>query len=836
MKSYRDITNKYLRKNLKRSILIVCGVILSVALITSIGLFIKGFQNMYIEQEIQKRGAYHVKIEGSINDFNKLKNNPKIDRIGIFQDWDMVTVKSDKKIELIKMDKTAFELLPYKAIEGRLPENSSEIALEKWVLRYLPATPKLGDSIELKLSDNTIQKFKITGFVQEKGQHSGESVGLVLSDKFNSSNFTIYLSISKNADISDTVKQLKHSFESIDTNSYLLDYMGEGQDNDLTKKLYLIAAIVIAVAVLATLAVIYNSFQISVVERIKQFGLLKAVGATPKQIRSIVLREASIVSITGIPAGLLSGIFAQWVITKVFQMMSKSIFKGIQLVVPWYVLLISALIGIVTIYASAMIPAMFAARISPLSAISSRTSIVKEKVSKRRGRLVKKIFGISSAMAFKNIKRNRKRFRVTVFSIAVSVCLFIFFSAFINMSSNFNSSDSESSKSHFIVYGMGSDKSTLTQDVINKIRKNIYVKDIYTSYGHYMTKVLLSTDQKDPDFAAIAPDAFNQENVDGQSSMSVKVMYDIYDRDKIEQCGKYVTGGKIDYDKMVSENGVILIKNNQISRGDGKRYKGPVTKLGVSDKLVVNKNTLYEQSHYYNENSQAKITFSNPKELAELKVSAVVDDAPFDFYSEPTYLRIIVPKDVFDKVSNSDIFYTSADIILKDSNIDGEFEKWLQDIADSSNIRLSNIIAANKQNNANNLQMKILMYGFIVVISLIGAVNIVNTVTTNLLLRRKEIASLSALGMTYKNVRGMILTEGVLYGLYGCLYGTFGGTVLCYISSMPMRDIMNFKWGLPLESIGLCAAAAIAISLVSVVKPLKRIKHENIIDVIRMEE
>jgi putative ABC transport system permease protein len=128
------------------------------------------------------------------------------------------------------------------------------------------------------------------------------------------------------------------------------------------------------------------------------------------------------------------------------------------------------------------------------------------------------------------------------------------------------------------------------------------------------------------------------------------------------------------------------------------------------------------------------------------------------------------------------------------------------------------------------------MYGFIVVISLIGAVNIINTVTTNLLLRKREIASLSALGMTYKNIRSMIVTEGVLYSLYGCFYGILGGCILNYLNSRPMRDIMNFKWNLPYRSMLIAASAAVLISLAAVIKPLSRIKGENIIEVIRTEE
>ena len=136
---------------------------------------------------------------------------------------------------------------------------------------------------------------------------------------------------------------------------------------------------------------------------------------------------------------------------------------------------------------------------------------------------------------------------------------------------------------------------------------------------------------------------------------------------------------------------------------------------------------------------------------------------------------------------------------------------------------------------ADSLQLLILMYGFIAVISFIGAVNIINTITTNLVLRRKEIASLNAIGMTYKNIRSMILTEGVLYGLYGAFYGGVVGSLLSYGLSYFMKEIMNFKWSIPWNMIFISGAAAVFIGLISVIKPLSRIKKENVIDVIREE-
>ena len=117
------------------------------------------------------------------------------------------------------------------------------------------------------------------------------------------------------------------------------------------------------------------------------------------------------------------------------------------------VLCISAAVGLISIYLSALVPAYFAGRISPLNAISGRNSITKEKIKRRKNRVIQRIFGFEGAMAAKNIKRNRKRYRITVFSIVISVVLFVTFKSFMDMSLNISSDLNESKNIHFSVVG-----------------------------------------------------------------------------------------------------------------------------------------------------------------------------------------------------------------------------------------------------------------------------------------------------------------------------------------------------------------------------------------------
>lgn len=851
MRSYKDITNKYFKYNKKRSVLTICGVILSVALITSVALFLICMQNEFVQDEMRSKGSFHISMKNSSEkDYEKIRNNPKIDKIGLRETLDVIPLKGNKNIKMDKFNKDALELLTYRTVEGNLPKEEGEIALEGWVLNYLDKSPKLGDKIELVLKNNEIKEFKVTGLIKNEieNQYEGNALGIIYSEKFDISKSNMYITISKECDISDTIKELKNTFKNISSNEDVLRVLGEGEDKRINKNLYSIAIIVITIVIIATIAVIYNSFQISVVERIKQYGLLKAVGATAKQIRKIVLREATIIGLIGIPLGLLSGVFAVFVVIMIFRKMSSWTFGTINFAVSWYVLIISAIVGVISIYVSALIPSRFASNISPLTAISSRNFITKEKVNKRRGKIAKRFLNINILMAFKNIKRNKKRFNITVFSMAISIVLFIVFRSYINMMGNFTGKEIENFKTHFMLEGLidKEGKSSLNQSTLSQIRDNELVKGVIESYGTYASKALLTDDQKDKEAENVEKDIFTKTRFDDKEINSVNIICDIYNETKINNTVSYITSGKIDKEKIIEDNGVVLVKNNLLV-GNGKKYVGPISNLKVGDSFFINKNFI-RKNVFDNIEKNIKMKEDNTcydkNNTVKVKIVAMVDSAPYldlpsaNMYTKPQYLKLIIPKEVMKNIYNKDIEsipLTNADIILKDENSEKEFERWLQPLGDSKGIKVINTLKAFKEAKNSIVQIKILLYGFIAVIALIGCVNVINTITTNLLLRRKEIASLSALGMTYKNIRTMIFSEGMLYGLYGILYGGVIGSLFAYLLSLPMRNLLGFKWGIPWDAILISGVVTMIVSLVAIIRPLNLIRKENTIELIREE-
>ena len=291
--SYKQLTGKYLKKNKKRTTLTIIGIMLAVALISTIGLFFKGMQDSQIEYAINSSGSYHLAFQKTNEKLiSKIVNNPKVARSGLYTISEEIKINDKLVVNVITATDKALELFPYKAKIGRLPEKENEVAMEKWALSHIDKDVKVGNKIKIEKKEYTL-----VGILEDNIQTQVNGNGVILSknNKINKQNAQLLVEISSKTNLKTAVNELKQLGEkdTVTENSYLLQMQGAGEGGSNLRGLYVTLAIIIGIVLISTIAVIYNSFQISVVERIKQFGLLRAVGTTPIQIRKIVLREAT---------------------------------------------------------------------------------------------------------------------------------------------------------------------------------------------------------------------------------------------------------------------------------------------------------------------------------------------------------------------------------------------------------------------------------------------------------------------------------------------------------------------------------------------------------------
>lgn len=825
IKSYSEITGKYLRANKKRTVLTLIGIILSVALISAIGFFLESMQEAQIQDMKNNYGSWHVmfnKVDESL--ITKIKNNPVVLRSGTYTMGKEKSIGKGLKVREVYGSDEGLELSPYSLKGGKLPKTNNEIVMENWFLNKVNPSAKIGDTI--KILD---KKYVLVGILKDTIGSQSEGVGEVVTNdpSINKENRILLVEVKKNGGLSKNIAEVKRlsSPKNVVENKFLIMTEGEG----MPKGLIGILAIIIGIVVISTIAVIYNAFQIGVVDRVKQFGLLRAVGATPKQIRRIILREATFLALIGIPIGIGFGVAALYGIDLTFKLIGG---ENVVLETPTIslnIILISTLISLLSIYISAFLPAIFAGKISPLVAISSRNSITKEKLKRRKSPIMSKLFGFEGAIASKNIRRNRKRYRITVFSIIISVALFISFKSFMDMSLNVYGETNESDKMHFSVVTMNDSKGnrSVDENVIEKINKLPYVNSVYRVYKSYDFDAVINKDKELKDVRNIGG-IYSSINYKGENKTLMSASMAVYDNKSLEVAKQYLKEGNIDIKKLNSENGVIIIGKNRIYNAKAKRsFYGPSTGLRTGDEILLQSNELG------NDNNNGKVEFGKGK-IKKVKVLAVLEGNPFTFRGSESGIKIITTKEVAERLVSENIMPNALNIKIKDAKLEIPAKRDIENIISASgNLRLINIIDQNRTTNGVILMVKILLYGFVIVVSLIGSVNIINTLTTNIILRRREFAALKSIGLTQRGLKKMITIEGVLYGIMGSIYGSLIGLLLSYMLFKSMSDVREQSYPIPLSAIIIASAGAMLIGYLSVLSPIKRMKRDNLIDAVR---
>lgn len=827
--SYKKLTGRYLKANIKRTILTLIGIILSVALISSIGLFIKGMQAAEIEDVKNTYGSYHLMFKKADTDLiTKVTNNPKVARYGFYKELKGIALDENMSISQIITTDNALELSPYVIKEGIMPGNENEVAVEEWALRYLSKNAKIGDTIKFNNKE-----YKLSGILENsiKSQNANSIIYLTKTKDISLEDSTLLVEISSKTKLRtavDELKQLSNSNNVVE-NGPLLTRLGAGDKDSSTSDLYFIVATIIAIVIVATIAVIYNSFQISVVERIREFGLLRAVGATPKQIKKIVLKEASILASIGVPIGLLFGIIAIMGISAAFKLIGGDSVLFIKLDIDPYVMALSLVIGLISIYISALLPSIFAGKISPLAAISSRTSITKEKIKKRKHKIIQKLFGFEGAMAAKNIKRNRKRYRITVFSIVISVVLFVAFKSFMDMTFTIADTPNESRDVHFTAYRTGNlqDGEAIDDNLINKIKAINSVDTVLKRYSSSYFEAAVNSASEVKEVQAIEG-IYNKITLNENEKTLLQASTEVYDNTALEKAKKYVEAGSIDIEKLNQGNGVILINKNIIYNGKTKKkYVGPVAKLKVGDEIELQ----------YLDYSNGEIPEFGKGKIKKVKIAAILSDDPFDFYGSGSSLKLITTEEAAKSlIGEKNLTLDGLNIKIKALEDEKLAEESIENaIRSNPGLRLVNNIDTNRRQKSSMLMIQILVYGFVIVVSLISCVNIINTITTNIILRKREFAALKSIGLTQKGLKKMIVLEGLLYGIVGSIYGSIIGCGLSFLMYKGFGGLREFSWPIPWDAMAIAASAALVIAYISVLSPLSRIKKENMIEAIRQE-
>lgn len=842
MNILNELTIKNLKLNKKRTIVTIVGIVLSVALICAVAGMVTSFQATLVNIAITDGGNRHLTIENvSKKDLKYFTNNSHVKSMYLSESFGYAKVDNINKYKpyayVVGYTKSAFDNTTLKLVSGRLPENNKEIIVS--VPFKNSAKVKIGDTISLDVgkrvcTDGTILNQSNPYFVEEgetdlcheyitdTSKHEYKIVGITERLNYNiegysAPGYTLITKIDKasdNINVSLLFKDAKYYKEYInniandnDLNKYnitlndeLLRWSGASLSDRTMNMLYAVAGVVIGIIILTSVFVIKNSFDIANQEKKKMYGMLSSIGATSKQIKKNVLHEGFILGLIGIPLGILSGIFADYILVIIINYIGN--FNDVKFVFSisiWPVIL-SIILGVVTIYLSVVRAAKKSSKIAPIEAIRNNNEIKINSKKIKSSKIVDKLFGVGGDIAYKNLKRNKKRNRTTIISIVISVAVFI-------------------SLSSFLSYGF-----KLT---------NQYYQD-----ANYDIQLYLR-DTNEEESKKIINDIIKMDNITKYSinrSMSMTFDYKkYYNEDVLKYYEatndlplRIVSVGKNEFERILNENNINESEYN---------YKG----------LLIDKSMIYqEDSKNYKEvnlldlNKFKTVTGSINNKDISIKILKRIDTLPIGFQNVYSATPTVIVSDEFYDyiISNYNVNATdSRSLYIKSTDaekLESLIKEYLLD-ENINNYSLFNIETEAKAQRSLIILVSIFLYGFIIVISLIGITNIINTINTNMNLRRRELAMLKSIGMTRKEFNKMINLESIMYSTKALIMGIPLGLLGSYGIYKAFASGNDYGFIFPWKAI--IIAVLVVYILVSTIMyfALRKMRNENIIDTIKDE-
>ena len=846
MSILNDLTIKNLKLNKKRTIVTIVGVILSTALMVGIGLLFSSFQDYMIRETISYNGKYEAEY-GDVS-LDKLNNIDKKDFSYFYQ----------KAIGFSKFD-SANEYKPYlyissvnkeyfnelHLISGRFAENDSELVISNHINTNGGASYKLGDTVTLKYGERVVEgvntlvnneyyeeetlnivgekTYTIVGIVERSDFENYSASGystftLDMNDKEGTANVFVMFNNKKKIikQSEDLAKKLGYD-NAISYNSRLLALYGESTYGNIMKSMITMIVIMLSLVSIGCIVVIYNSFAISVMERKKEFGLLSSIGATKKQLSYTVFFEALIEGIIGIILGIGGAyIGIGTVILIINNLIGDILVLKLNLVTNIVFIIIPVIFMILVIFISALVPSRRAAKVSPIEAIRQNDDIKINKKKIKTSKLVNKLFGIEGEIALKNIKRNKKKYRVTIVSLFISIVLFISFSSYMNYTIDTASSVMGEVPYDYQISYFGDDNDIDALDKISEIINSNDVKE-YVSYSASNLSIIGNYTYSD-EYLDFYKSAYGDDGIKALTNLKYQYI-SIYILDDISY-NKYKELIGLDKDSVI-----LLNKFKGVSYGNNKRvnYDIPVINNGDINIKICNFDD--------DEENVDTIKYCN-KNIDNIFVT----NKSFDLIEEFSYMddfKLIVNKKLYDSISDGGTHYTQFNIISDNTD---NIDKLTKELDKYDNVNYTNVKESMKQANNMILVIKILMYGFIGLITLIGVTSVFNTISTSMALRKREFAVLRSIGLTRKGFNKILFFESLFFGLKSLIYAipvSLGVTIIIHYALADMMSINSIV--IPWKAITISIVSVFVIVLLTMMYSTSKIKKHNIIEQIREE-
>lgn len=674
-------------------------------------------------------------------------------------------------------------------------------------------------------------------------------------------------SVEMSAEESDRfLKEMENAKYDIYINGFLISYECVFPIDGTFKALFTVAAVVALIIILTSVYCIKNSFNISITEKIRQYGMLASVGATRRQIKSSVKAEAAMLGVVGIPVGTMSGILASLILVKVVNALSAGWLNfALSFHTSLPVLILAVILSIATIYFSATGSARRAAKVTPLEAIRNTKEIKIKSAKLKTPAIIGRIWGIGGVISYKNIKRNNKKYRTTVTSIVICSVTFIVISYFMSMAFSVVGMSYAS-----VDYNIGinmSCKKDLDIEKLSELLSGIegaedylvgagYYFDVdkpeYTKeYGEYcgqlyddsedVSQEFLITVLNDKSYDKYASDA-GIKNAAAGAILVNKGTFDVYNENsskyvkKEMELYKYKAGDTIECGYNVYDD---ASSDDNAAEGD--------TESSTDDNNAVEGDTessTEDNSGYVDEETINK----GVRKTVDVTIAGVTDKVPTCYNGYGNTSLLFMNQKGFESLwadgksgnefKPGNAIYSAYVVAENADEYQDTLEKETEENPEYSQISfyVSNMDKQMRDEKSLFTLLGVFAYGLIVVIALIGITNIINTLSTGMELRSREFATLRSIGMTDKQFAGMVRLESVFISVKALVIGVPLGILISYLLCVMMNRMDDaIIYEPPYKAIILCIVVVIMLIYAIMKLSMTKLRHNNIIETIKNE-
>ncbi|TYS62508.1 FtsX-like permease family protein [Sutcliffiella horikoshii] len=858
MNIINKLTLRHLKKNKRRTLVTIIGVIISVAMVMAVATLGVSFLDLFKRQSIADSGEWHVQYKNvTSNQIKTIEEDGNTEKLILSSDMGYALLEgdeiSDKPYLFFKgYNEEGLEQFPIKLTSGRLPEAANEVVVSDHIAKDTGINYEIGAEMAVDignrmlegepdalLQNDTVQRDE-EGFLEDLDIHSTETftvVGTIERPSWEepwAPGYTVInyidqenLNKAVNVDAVVVVKDLTRSIfkqaeqlaqqndiVGVGFNEELLRYYGISDNDNLHTTMYSLAGIIIAVIVIGSVSLIYNAFAISVSERARHLGMLSSVGATKKQKRNSVFFEGAVIGLISIPIGVLAGlggiaITFMFINTYIAGALATSV--KLEVVVTPLSVLVACLISSTTIFISTYLPARKASKVSAIDAIRQTQDIKLTGKAVKTSKLVRKIFGLEAEIGLKNVKRNKKRYYATLFSLVISIILFLTVSFF---TANLSTSVEMSQE--------GIDFDILVSDSSGDISGLESLVQLEGVTEHSLHKSVQLTSLIDEEmFPPLLVERIKKENwalQEGKHPYYIN-LYGLSES-SFQEYAERVGTDPANYQDPNNPKAIII---NTISYHDYEASKFVETEsiqTKPGDKLE-----LLFTDYDTNENTT----------LSDLEIGALTDELLMGIRTATLGgLDVIVPMETFDSILNDGAANQVQSYLYLNSSDPMEMQETLEEVVPSS-MYIYNAVQSRERDQQMIMFLSVFTYGFIALISLISIANIFNTISTGISLRKREFAMLKSVGMTPKGFNKMINYESIFYGVNSLLIGLPISIGVMYLLHRSVNVTFEYGFSLPWLDILFVITAIFVIVSSAMLYSTSKIRKENIIDGLKQE-